>query len=107
MYRKPHAIYCDRGQHFFNSELREFLKEEGVAIDYSLSAASKSTGMVESSNRVLAGWILRELDKGASKLPGVLLKVIDKHECCCDACNPDFRKALTTFANERPLSRVR
>ena len=53
MYRKPQAIYCDRGQHFFNDVLKDFLHAEGVAIDFSPSGASKSTGMVEASNRIL------------------------------------------------------
>ena len=53
MYRRPHAIYCDRGQHFFNEEMKEFLRTEGVAIDYSPSGASKSTGMVEMTNKLL------------------------------------------------------
>jgi hypothetical protein len=53
MYRTPHAIYCDRGQHFDNEVLRDFLRSYGIAIDYSPSGASKSTGMVEMSNRLL------------------------------------------------------
>ena len=53
MYRTPIAIYCDSGQHFDNLELREFLKLEGVSIDYSPSGSSKSTGMVEVSNKLL------------------------------------------------------
>ena len=51
MYRAPQAFYCDKGQHFDNEELREWLHGRGVAIDYSPSGASKSTGMVESNNR--------------------------------------------------------
>ena len=53
MYRTPHAIYCDRGQHFFNEELQEFLRQQGVSITYSPSGASKSTGMVEVCNKLL------------------------------------------------------
>jgi hypothetical protein len=53
MYRTPHAIYCDRGQHFLNEELREFLRQQGVSIDYSPSGASKSTGMIEVYNKLL------------------------------------------------------
>ena len=53
MYRTPYAIYCDRGQHFFNEELQEFLRQQGVSINYSPSGASKSTGMVEVSNKLL------------------------------------------------------
>ena len=53
MYRTPHDIYCDRGQHFCNEELREFLRQQGVTITYSPLGASKSTGMVEASNKLL------------------------------------------------------
>ncbi len=53
MYRKPHAFYVDRGQHFDCDELREFLRGEGIAIDYSPSASHKSTGMIEVMNRIL------------------------------------------------------
>ncbi|KAL9138190.1 MAG: hypothetical protein Q9175_000615, partial [Cornicularia normoerica] len=53
MYRKPYAIYCDRGHHFYNAELMEFLRLERVAIEYSPSGSSKSTGMIEASNKLL------------------------------------------------------
>ena len=63
-YRKPYAIYCDRGQHFFNDELRAFLRNEGVAIDFSPSGASKSTGMVEASNRILEQVLRKQPNPG-------------------------------------------
>ncbi len=53
MYRNPDAIYCDPGQHFDNDEFRDFLRLEGIDIAYSPSGASKSTGMVEMSNKLL------------------------------------------------------
>lgn len=53
MYRKPYSFYCDRGQHFLNAELQEFLRLEGINITYSPSGASKSTGMVEVCNRLV------------------------------------------------------
>ncbi len=53
MYRKPIAIYLDPGQHFDNEEFREFLRLHGVSFDYSPSGSSKSTGMVEVSNKLL------------------------------------------------------
>ena len=59
IYRTPHAIYLDPGQHFDNDELREFLRLHGVSIDYSPSGSSKSTGMVEVSNKLLEG-VLRK-----------------------------------------------
>lgn len=53
MYRKPYAFYIDRGHHFDCDELREFLRREGVAVDYSPSASHKSTGVIEVMNRIL------------------------------------------------------
>ncbi len=53
LFRRPVAIYCDRGQHFDNSKMRSFLKDLGISITYSPSGASKSTGMIEISNRLL------------------------------------------------------
>ncbi len=53
LFRRPVAIYCDRGQHFDNSKMRSFLKDLGISITYSPSGASKSTGMIEISNILL------------------------------------------------------
>lgn len=44
---------CNRGQHFDNAELREFLRTQGVTIKYSPSGASNSTGKVEMSNKLV------------------------------------------------------
>ena len=74
MYRKPQAFYVDSGHHFNNDVLRDTLKIEGIAVDFSPSGASKSTGMVELSNKLLEqvlrkgdekDWDVR-LPKGAS-----------------------------------------
>lgn len=62
MYRTPHAIYCDRGQHFLNEELQEFLRQQGVSISYSPSGASKSTGMVEMSNHLVEQVLRKDPD---------------------------------------------
>ena len=62
MYRTPHAIYCDRGQHFLNDELQLFLRQQGVAIEYSPSGASKSTGMVEVCNKLLKQVLRKDHD---------------------------------------------
>jgi len=60
MYRTPQTIYCDRGQHFDNEELRQWLTRRGVSINYSPSGASKSTGMAEMSNRLVED-VLRKI----------------------------------------------
>ena len=52
-YRKPQAFYLDQGQHFNNDELKGFLAREGIAVDYSPSGSSKSTGMIEVHNKLL------------------------------------------------------
>lgn len=61
MYRKPYAFYVDPGHHF-GEELREFLRSEGISIDYSPSASHKSTGMIEVMNKVLED-VVRKLGK--------------------------------------------
>ena len=53
MFRRPQVIYCDRGQHFDNPEMRAFRQSVDVAIIYFPFSASKSTGMIEVSNRLL------------------------------------------------------
>jgi hypothetical protein len=49
MYRKPHAVYCDRDHDFISEVLKSFMNSNGTAIDYSPSGSSKSTGLVEVS----------------------------------------------------------
>lgn len=66
LYARPQAIYCDRGQHFENSEVKNFLSEKGISYSYSPSGASQSTGMVEIGNRLLED-ILRKTQSGISK----------------------------------------
>ena len=61
MYRKPQAFYLNPGQHFDNEVLRDYLKQEGIAYDYS-SSGSKSTGMIEVHNRLLEQ-VLRKDDR--------------------------------------------
>ena len=53
LFRKPQAIYCDRGQHFNNAEVRNFVHGEGINITFSPSGASKSTSMIEISNKLI------------------------------------------------------
>ncbi len=67
MYRTPHVIYCDRGQHFDNEMLRDFLKSLDIVIDYSPSDAFKSTSMMEMSNRLLEE-VLRKTDSNSNTI---------------------------------------
>ena len=65
----PSAIYCDRGQHFDNQYIKDFLDGYNVRIRFSPSGASKSTGMVEVGNRILESVIRKGSDKWDDKLP--------------------------------------
>ena len=53
MYRRLYAFYCDSSYYFFNEEFREYLRGEGVAIDYRPFGAFKSTGIMKVCNRLL------------------------------------------------------
>ena len=52
-YATPKAVYSDRGQHFENQAVKDFLAENKVACSFSPSGSSQSTGMVEVGNRIL------------------------------------------------------
>lgn len=60
-FRKPLAIYCDRGHHFDSEETKTFVSGQGISLSFSASGASKSTGMIEVSNRILEG-VMRKGD---------------------------------------------
>ena len=62
LYAKPKAVYWDRGQHFENQPVKEYLKEEGVAFSYSPSGSSQSTGMIEVGNKILEDVIRKDGD---------------------------------------------
>ena len=53
LYRKLYIFYTDRDQHFFNNELRDFLRYEDIAVNFSPSESFKSTGMMEVYNKLL------------------------------------------------------
>ena len=81
IYFTPEALYLDRGQHFENDELKSFLRDRGVAVDFSPSGSSKSTGMIEVGNRILEGVIRKnttEWDLGLSNsVKEVNVRVVD------------------------------
>ena len=62
-YATSRAIYCDRGQHFDNMKIREFLGREDVIIIYSPSGSFKSTDMIEVSNRLLEDIVRRSSEE--------------------------------------------
>ncbi len=47
------ALYVDRGQHFINQDVKNYLRGRGVKIDFSPSGSHKSTGLIEITNRLL------------------------------------------------------
>ena len=49
----PWMFYVDRGQHFDNERLRQFLRSYQVLVTYSPSGSSQSTGMIEKGNDLL------------------------------------------------------
>ena len=61
IYRKPYTFYYNRGQHFLNNKLKEFLLLEGVNIIYSPLGLSKSTGIVEVSNQLVEDILRKSL----------------------------------------------
>jgi len=64
------VIYCDRGHHFNNLEMKAFLNSTGVLLIFSSSNTSKSTGMIERGNRILEEILARgleEWDNGLAK----------------------------------------
>ncbi len=88
MYRKPYAFYRDRGRHFLiTAYYRTSYGLEGLNITYSPSGSSKSTGMVEMSNRLIEDVLRKhpqnshlEWDQRPSKSArAVNSRVIDYH----------------------------
>ena len=56
-------IYCDRGHHFNNLEIKTFLDLIGVSLIFSPSGASKSTDIIKRGNRILKEIFTRGLEK--------------------------------------------
>lgn len=52
-YAKPKAVYWDRGQHYDNQLVKDFLTSKNIAFSFSPSGSSQSTGMVEVGNKIL------------------------------------------------------
>lgn len=79
MYRKLYVFYLDQGQHFLNNELKEFLRSQGIAVNYSSSDAFKSTGMIKVSNKILEEILRKQLAHIDSKNWNIrLLKIGSK-----------------------------
>lgn len=57
----PIAIYWDRGQHFKNTKVEDWLRSKGVRFSSSPSGSHKSTGMVEIGNRLLEDVLRRSM----------------------------------------------
>ena len=57
------VIYCDRGHHFNNLEMKAFLDLTGVSLIFSPSGASKSTGMIKRGSRIFKEIFTRGLEE--------------------------------------------
>lgn len=73
----PRVIYADQGQHFITPQLRKFLMDHYVSIEFSPSGASKSTGMIEVSNRILESVLRKnhQLDEWDTRLAQATLQL--------------------------------
>ena len=61
MYRKLYTIYCDKNQHFFNKEFKEFFRNEDVLIIYSSFESFKNIDMIEVFNKLLKMMLRKKL----------------------------------------------
>ena len=53
IYRKRYAIYCDKNYHFFNNELKKFLRLKKINIIYNSFKTFKNTRIIEAFNKIL------------------------------------------------------
>ena len=62
-YQKSMKIYCDEDQHFFNEELKEWLKSQKVKLTLSFSESSQSIELIESENKFLEAILRKDSNK--------------------------------------------
>lgn len=53
MFTTSGAFYVDRGSHFDNQKLQDFLSSRNVVVVYALSSLHKSVGQIEKANNIL------------------------------------------------------
>ena len=68
-FMRPTAFFLDRGQHFENSILGDYLKEQGVKLFFGPSGSSKSFGLIERGNRILEDVIRKRHLRGLNGTP--------------------------------------
>lgn len=52
-FTRPSAFFLDRGQHFENKVLQDFMDKQGVRLIFGPSGSSKSFSLIERGNRIL------------------------------------------------------
>jgi hypothetical protein len=71
----PAAVYCDRGQHFDNEEMRAYLGLLGTIYEYSPSGALKLTGLVENRNYMIEKVIAKGDAEWDMELPNAVYQI--------------------------------
>ena len=62
-YQKSIEIYCDESQHFFNEELKEWLRSQRIKLTLSFSESSQSTELIEDENKFLEAILRKDSNK--------------------------------------------
>lgn len=94
-----------KGQTAFVLSAVEAIRKELVSYGMAVSNLVEQTRIKREELGLVAEWIFHGLDKGASALPKVFFKIIDKHECYCDHCNPNFRQTLICISSRSRAKR--
>ena len=64
-FTQPAAFFLDRGQHFENSVVEEYMEKRGIRLFFGPSGSSKSFGLIERGNRILEDVIRKSTSSGA------------------------------------------
>ncbi|SLM37975.1 Ribonuclease H-like domain [Lasallia pustulata] len=72
-FTRPEAFFLDRGQHFENQVVEEYMERHGVKLLFGPSWSSKSFGLIERGNRILED-VIRKSASSSSEWDTVLPK---------------------------------
>ena len=62
-YQKSMKIYCDESQHFFNEELKKWLKSQRIKLTLSFFESSQNTELIENENKFLKAILRKDSNK--------------------------------------------
>ena len=65
-FTRPEAFFLDRGQHFENQVVEEYMELHGVWLLFGPSGSSKSFGLIERGNRILEDMIRKSAPSSAA-----------------------------------------